>query len=76
MKLLLDEGFPNPPGFDLATVDGSVEVIPLAVFDPNLIGVRTPDWYLYLRAHEARFDALVTRDLSQSQQPEEMWTLA
>jgi hypothetical protein len=35
----------------------------------------TPDWYLYLRAEEARFNALVTRDWRQSAQAEEMWAL-
>lgn len=75
MRLLLDEGFPSPPGFSPETVDVSVEVVALRDFDRNLTGTRTPDWYLYLRANEAGFDALVTRDWRQSEQPEELWTL-
>lgn len=75
MRLLLDEGFPSPPGFDAAMIDASVEVTTLLAFDHGLVGVQTPDWYLYLRAHEAGFDALVTRDWHQSEQPEELWAL-
>jgi hypothetical protein len=52
-----------------------VQVISLREFDPRLTGASTPDWYLYLRAYEAGFDALVTRDWHQSEQPEELWTL-
>ncbi len=76
MRLLLDEGFPSPPGFRPETVDATVDVIALREFDPSLTGSSTPDWYLYLRAHEAGFDALVTRDWHQSQQIEELWTLS
>jgi hypothetical protein len=75
VRLLLDEGFPSPPGFSPATVDASVEVIALRDFDHSLTDTRTPDWYLYLRANDTRFDALVTRDWRQSEQPEELWTL-
>ena len=75
MRLLLDEGFPSPPGFRPEVVDASVEVITLREFDRSLTGTSAPDWYLYLRAHEAGFDALVTRDWHQSEQPEELWTL-
>lgn len=75
MRLLLDEGFPSPPGFDASMVDGSVDVVALRNFDRSLVGARTPDWYLYLRADEADFDALVTRDWHQSEQPDELWTL-
>lgn len=75
MRLLLDEGFPSPPGFSPASIDASVEVLALRDFDRSLTGTRTPDWYLYLRANEAGFDALVTRDWRQSEQPEELWAL-
>jgi hypothetical protein len=75
MRLLLDEGFPSPPGFRPATVDATVAVVTLREFDGSLVGASTPDWYLYLRAHEAGFDALVTRDWHQSEQPEELWAL-
>lgn len=76
MRLLLDEGFPSPPGFRPETVDATVEVVALREFDAALTGSATPDWYLYLRAHEADFDALVTRDWHQSEQIEELWTLS
>ena len=75
MRLLLDEGFPSPPGFRPEVLDASVEVVALRDFAPSLTNSATPDWYLYLRAHEAGFDALVTRDWSQSRQIEELWTL-
>ncbi len=75
MRLLLDEGFPSPPGFRPESVDATVEVVSLREFDATLTGASTPDWYLYLHAHEAGFDALVTRDWHQSEQPEELWAL-
>jgi hypothetical protein len=75
MRLLLDEGFPMPPGFRPEAVDASMEVCSLREFDPTLAGSQTPDWYLYFRAHEAGFDALVTRDWHQSEQAEELWAL-
>lgn len=76
MRLLLDEGFPSPPGFRVESVDATVEVVSLREFDGALAGASTPDWYLYLRAHEAGFDALVTRDWHQSEQVEELWALS
>lgn len=76
MRLLLDEGFPSPPGFRPDMVDATVEVIALRAFDRSLTCAAVPDWYLYLRAHEAGFDALVTRDWHQSEQIEELWTLS
>lgn len=75
MRLLLDEGFPTPPGFRPEMVDASVEAVSLRAFDATLTGSKTPDWYLYLRADEAGFDALITRDWHQSEQPEELWAL-
>lgn len=71
---MLDEGFPSP-GFDPTILDPALEVVALREFDKSLVGKGTPDWYLYLRADEAGFDALVTGDLSQSGQAEEMWAL-
>jgi len=76
VRLLLDEGFPSPPGFRPETVDARVEVVALREFDQHLTGSSTPDWYLYLRANEAGFDALVTRDWHQSEQIEELWALS
>ena len=76
MRLLLDEGFPSPPGFDIRAVDNSVEVVALRDFDRGLIGKGTPDWYLYLRAEQGGFDALVTQDSDQLKQAEELWAIA
>lgn len=59
----------------MTSLDPWLQVVALRAFDASLVNVKTPDWYLYLRADEAGFDALVTRDLSQSGQAEEMWTL-
>ncbi len=74
-RLLLDQNFPNPPGFDVAEVDSSVEVVHLGLHDPTLTAGGTPDWVIYLRAAHDGFDALVTRDLSQTELPEEMLVL-
>lgn len=71
---MLDEGFPSP-GFDPTILDPTLEVVALREFDESLVGKRTPDWYLYLRADESRFNCLVTGDLNQSGQAEEMWAL-
>jgi hypothetical protein len=76
VRLLLDEGFPSPPGFRPESVDATVEVVALRQFDGSLVGSSTPDWYIYLRAQEAGFDALVTRDWHQSEQIEELWALS
>lgn len=53
-----------------------MEVVALRAFDRSLVGKATPDWYLHLRAAEDGFDVLVTADLRQSGQAEEMWALA
>jgi hypothetical protein len=76
MRLLLDEGFPSPPGFRPESVDATVDVTALREFDSSLTGSQTPDWYLYLCAHQAGFDAIVTRDWHQSEQVEELWALS
>ncbi len=76
MRLLLDEGFPSPPGFEISDVDDSVRVVALRQFDPGLAGTRTPGWYLYLRAEQAGFDALVTHDSDQLTQAEELWVIS
>ncbi|HEU5150296.1 MAG TPA: hypothetical protein VFU19_07355 [Iamia sp.] len=76
MRILLDEGYPSPPGFRPESIDATVEVVSLRSFDRQLTGSQTPDWYLYLRAQEAGFDALVTRDWHQSEQIEELWALS
>lgn len=74
MKLLLDQNFPSPI-VDLSIVDATAEVISLDSFDRSLTRPRTPDWLIYLRAAEAGFDAVVTRDTSQLDEAEEMVAL-
>ncbi len=76
MRLLLDEGFPPPPGFRINSVDKTVEIVTLREFEPSLTNSSTPDWYIYLRADEAGFGAFVTQDWHQSEQIEELWTLS
>ena len=74
-RLLLDQNFPTPV-IDLSTVDATVTVISIDAFDRSLTKKRTPDWLIYLRAVEAGFDAVVTRDRSQLDDAEEMVALA
>ncbi len=76
VRFLLDENFPNLPGFLQALGSTTTGIESLHDFAPDLTDTGTPDWYLYLRAAEAEFDALVTRDKSQAEQPEEMWVLS
>jgi hypothetical protein len=73
-RFLLDQNFPAPP-VELSRLDATVELTHVRPFDPTLTDPRTPDWYIYLRAAEAGFHALVTRDWHQSEQPEELWVL-
>jgi hypothetical protein len=75
LRLLLDQGFPKPPRFNLEDVDSSIEAVHLYDFDKTLSENSTPDWYLYCRAAEAGLDALVTRDFSQAGQELEMYVL-
>lgn len=75
LRLLLDQGFPKPPRFNLEDVDSSIEAVHLYDFDRSLSENSTPDWYLYCRAAEAGLDALVTRDFSQAGQELEMYVL-
>jgi hypothetical protein len=57
-------------------VDKRVEYEHIRVFDPSLTREGTPDWLIYLRAAESgRFDGIVTRDISQLEQPEELTAL-
>jgi hypothetical protein len=76
IKLLLDQGFPNPPGFTVSAIDHTVEVSNLREFDRSLAENSTPDWVLYCIAAKAGFDALVTRDQAQLNQALEMYVLS
>lgn len=76
LRLLLDQNFPRPPGFHLASVDATVEAVHVYDHDRTLTEAGTPDWLIYVRAVEDGFDALVTRDWHQLDQPEELWVLS
>jgi hypothetical protein len=76
LRLLLDQGFPNPPGFALRSVDVTVEVVHLWNFDRALSEDSTPDWVVYCVAAAAGFDGLVTRDRAQLRQTVEMYVLS
>lgn len=76
VRLLLDQGFPKPPGFTLKSVDATIDAVHLSDFDRELSDNPTPDWYIYCRAAESGFDALVTRDLKQTKQGPEMFVLS
>jgi hypothetical protein len=76
LRLLLDQGFPKPPGFTVRSIDETVDVQHLSDFRPDLAKVQTPDFIVYLVAAEAGFEALVTRDASQVKQLAEMWVLS
>lgn len=75
-RLLLDQGFPNPPDFAVRNLDATVDVVHLFNFDRRLSEASTPDWVLYCVAAQAGFDALVARDRSQLDQLVEMFTLS
>jgi hypothetical protein len=76
LRLLLDQGFPKPPGFSIRAVDQTVDVVHLSEFDPTLSETSTPDWVIYCIAAQAGFDALVTRDQAQINQLVEMYVLS
>jgi hypothetical protein len=76
LRLLLDQNFPKPPGFNLADVDTTIQATHVFDHDPGLTSAGVPDWLLYLRAADDGFDAVVTRDWHQLDQPEELWALA
>ena len=75
IRLLLDQGFPKPPGFNLDELDKTVEATHLSDFAPTLAENSTPDWAIYCFAAEAGFDAIVARDRKQIEQIVEMWVL-
>ena len=62
MRVLLDQGFPSPPGFKPADLDATIEYVPLIKFAPELSKVSTPDWMVILAAEKGGFDALAVDD--------------
>lgn len=62
MRVLLDQGFPAPPGFSPTSLDATVEYVPLVTFAPELAKVSTPDWMVILAAARGGFDALAVDD--------------
>lgn len=75
-RLLLDQGFPKPPGFRVEEIDRSIEVVHFGDSFRDLARSRTPDWLIYAHAARDGFDALVTRDKAQVDQALEMWVLS
>ncbi len=76
LRLLLDQNFPKPAGFNLADVGTSIHATHVSDHDPALTSAGVPDWLLYLRAADDGFDAVITRDWHQFDRPEELWVLA
>lgn len=76
IRLLLDQGFPKPPGFEPSSVDRNLEWRHLYDWKRELSEQSTPDWVLYCEAAFGGFNALVTRDFTQSEQAEEMVALS
>jgi hypothetical protein len=76
VRLLLDQGFPKPPGFEPSDVDRQLEWTHLWDWKRDLSERSTPDWVLYCEASAGGFDALVTRDFTQAEQAEEMVCLS
>jgi len=60
----------------MTVLDATVEYEHIRRFDARLTERGTPDWFIYLRAAEAGFDGIVTRDWHQSVQGEEMVALS
>lgn len=75
-KILLDQNFPKPKGFAIDELDHSISVTHLSDAAPDLVKRSTPDWYVYCIAAQEEFDVLVTGDISQRDQIEEMWVLS
>jgi hypothetical protein len=73
-RFLLDQNFPAPI-VDMHGLDASVDYVALSTFDSTLTRRETPDWLIYLRAHEAGFTGVVTRDASQLEDVEELVAL-
>ena len=76
IRLLLDQGFPKSPGFDPSDVDRNLDWTHLWDWNPGLSERSTPDWVLYCEAAFGGFNAIVTRDFTQSEQAEEMVCLS
>ena len=76
LRLLLDQGFPKPPGCNPSSVDRNLDWQHLFDWKPELSLRSTPDWVLDCEAAFGGFNAIVTRDFSQIEQAEEMVCLS
>lgn len=76
IRLLLDQGFPKPPGFEPSDVDRNLVWSHLWDWKRELSERPTPDWVLYCEAAFDGFHAIVTRDFTQAEQAEEMVALS
>jgi hypothetical protein len=61
-RVLLDQGFPVPPGFEPTDLDRKVEYTSLFEYDRRLAKVSTPDWMVILAAAHGGFNAFVAND--------------
>jgi hypothetical protein len=61
-RVLLDQGFPVPPGFDPTDLDRMIEYTALYDFDRRLAQISTPDWMVILAAAKGGFNAFVVDD--------------
>ena len=50
IRLLLDQGFPKPPGFNPSDVDRNLQWVHLWDWNQELSERSTPDWALYCEA--------------------------
>jgi hypothetical protein len=74
LRFLLDQGF-SLPKLPVEELQSNVEYEHLSSFAPELSSASTPDWMLYLVAEAGGFDGVVTKDLRQIEQPEELIAL-
>ena len=74
LRFLLDQGFPKPR-LAVDELHPDVEYVHLSTYDPALSNSSTPDWMLYLAAEAGGFDGVVTKDIRQVEQPEELIAL-
>lgn len=58
IRLLLDQGFPKPPGFEPSDVDRNLQWMHLWDWNRELSERSTPDWALYCEAAFGGFNGV------------------
>lgn len=74
LRFLLDQGFPRPR-LPVKELQENVDYVHFSHAFPELAAASTPDWMLYLVAKSDGFDGVVTKDIHQVLQPEELVAL-